>query len=144
VWHDDTLIGRLTRKELEKIADDLHDHVSEVHLTAPSDGTLFDALRYMVQQEDESWGMSDILDVSDMIVEQVDSKLEAALESIEDEDLRAELMAFCDKDGRSARAWRWKGKDRKRPGAPTLRFVAGVYDGEGVGFEFNVFRVDEP
>jgi hypothetical protein len=140
---DDTILARVTREELATMADDLHEHVSEVHLIAPSDGTLFDTLRYMVQQEDEPWGMSNLLDASDMIVETLDGKMEAALEAVEDEALRAALSAFCDAEGRSARAWRWTGKDWKRPGEPTLRFVAGVYDGEGVGFEFNIYRVEE-
>lgn len=140
----DTLLARVTRKELAAIVDDLHDHVSEVRMIAPSDGTLFDAIRYMVQQEAEPWGMSNILSTSDMVVERVDGKLEAALAAVEDEDLAQELSAFCDATGRSARAWRWTGEDRTRPGEPKLRFVAGVYDGEGVGFEFNVYEVEEP
>jgi len=139
----DTRIGSVTREELAEIADDLHDHVREVRMIAPSDGTLFDALRYMLQQEDEPWGMSDILSPSDMIVGRVDAKLEAALASVEDEDLAKDLSAFCDAQGRAARAWRWNGKDRKRPGEPPLRFVAGYYDGEGVGCDFGVYRVDQ-
>lgn len=72
--------------------DDLHEHVSEVQLIAPMDVALFDALRCMVQQGAEPWGMSLLLDAS--------------------------------------RAWRWKGKDRNRPG-------------EGVCFECNVYRIEE-
>jgi hypothetical protein len=87
--------------------------------------------------------MSDILDASDMLVERVDGKLEAALAAVEDEDLARELSAFCDANGRSARAWRWTGKDSRLPDGTKLRFAAGVYDGEGVGFEFNVYCVEE-
>lgn len=143
VRSDDEIVGRVTRAELRKVEDDLHSMVEQVCVAAPSDGTLFDALRYLVQQEAKPWGMSNVVDVSDFIVEAIDPRLERALEAIENRELAAELAAFCDRDGRSARAWQWKGKSYKdAEHGVHLAFVAGIYDGEGVGMDFNVYRVD--
>lgn len=141
VRSDDVLIGRITREELAEIEDDLLDLVEEVEQIAPSDGTLFDALRFMVQKEEEPWGMSLILDVCDLSVDRIDPKMAAALERVQDEALVEDLSAFCDDDGRSARAWRWRGHDRQWHGGQRLSFVAGIYDGEGVGMDFDIYRV---
>lgn len=140
----DHVVGRITRDELGEIADALTDFVVTLRMIAPSDGTLFDALRYMLQKENEPWGMTAILDASEMTVESLDAKLEAALLAIASENraLADALAPFCDTYGRSARAWQWNGRDRKaQAGVPALRFVAGIRDGEGVGMEFNVYRI---
>lgn len=143
VRSDDEIVGRVTRAELRKVEDDLHSMVEQVCVAAPSDGSLFDALRYLVQQEAKPWGMSNVVDVSDFIVEAIDPRLERALEAIENRELAAELAAFCDRDGRSARAWQWKGRSFKdAEHGVHLTFVAGIYDGEGVGMDFDVYRVD--
>jgi hypothetical protein len=140
---DDRVVGRVTRAELRKVANALEPMVFGVRLTAPSDGSLFDALRYMVQQEAKPWGLSNLVDVSDFIVDVIDARLEAALEAVENRDLADELAAFSDRDGRSARAWRWDGKSFKDADHGVRRsFVAGVYDGEGVGMDFNIYRVE--
>ena len=138
------IVGRVTTDELREVADDLEPMVFGVTIAAPSDGSLFDALRYMLQQEDEPWGMSDVLSPGDMIVDAVDARMKPALDAIENRDLAEALASFCDRDGRSARAWRWKGanvKDKER--GVQLTFVAGIYDGEGVGMDFDIYRVEK-
>lgn len=138
------IVGRVTSDELREVADELEPMVFGVTIAAPSDGSLFDALRYMLQQEDESWGMSDVLSPYDMIVDAVDARMKPALDAIENRDLATELASFCDRDGRSARAWRWKGKNVKDPDRGVqLTFVAGIYDGEGVGMDFDIYRVEK-
>lgn len=143
VTGDDGLVGRVTRTELARVAEQLARRVTCVRLTAPSDGTLFDALRYMVQQEVKPWGMSNVLDISDLAVVAIDARMEAALATVGNRELADDLAKFCDRDGRSARAWRWNGESfRDTARGVKLTFVAGVYDGEGVGMDFNVYRVD--
>ena len=44
-------------------------------------------------------------------------------------------------EGRGARGWKTKGTNTKGPRGERLEFVAGLFESEGVGFDFDVYRV---